>query len=163
MQEKIQLLVTVKLMCQIELAWARGHSRVTWNEVVDGMAKENAVAVQLAYPALPWTEREIRKEIKNKIKLLSANGNNGGKQFLNVEPIKPSLMYPPHSTERWKVDGHKGAHHSYAGSNRPWPFCWPPFKVEGVNPVNLQTLWGDGGDVAPSLGRVPGTRTGVNS
>ncbi len=150
-------------MCQIELAWARGHSLVTWNEVVDGMAKENAVAVQLAYPALPWTEREIRKEIKNKIKLLSANGNNGGKQFLNVEPIKPSLMYPPHSTERWKVDGHKGAHHSYAGSNRPWPFCWPPFKVEGVNPVNLQTLWGDGGDVAPSLGRVPGTRTGVNS
>ena len=37
---------------------------VTRNKVVDGMAKENATAIQLLHPALPQTEREIRKEIK---------------------------------------------------------------------------------------------------
>ncbi len=63
-EETIELLVSAKLICQIELAWVRGHSGVTGNEVVDGMAKENAVAVQLSSPALVRTEREIKKEIK---------------------------------------------------------------------------------------------------
>ncbi len=63
-EETIKLLVSAKLICQIELAWVRGHSGVTGNEVVDGMAKENAVAVQLSSPALARTEREIKKEIK---------------------------------------------------------------------------------------------------
>ena len=46
------------------MAWVRGHSGVTGNEVVDGMAKENTVAVQLSSPALARTGREIKKEIK---------------------------------------------------------------------------------------------------
>ena len=37
---------------------------MTGNEVVDGMAKENAVAVQLSFPALVRTGREIEKEKK---------------------------------------------------------------------------------------------------
>ena len=57
----IELLVSAKLWCQIELAWVRGHSGIMGNEVVDGMAKENAVAVQLPYPVPPWTEKEIKK------------------------------------------------------------------------------------------------------
>ena len=63
-EETIELLVSAKLICQIELAWVRGHSGVTGNEVVDGMAKENAVAVQLSSPALARMGREIKKEIK---------------------------------------------------------------------------------------------------
>ena len=42
------------------VAWVRGHSGVTGNIVVDGMAKENATAVQLLSPAFPRTEREIK-------------------------------------------------------------------------------------------------------
>ncbi len=42
---------------------ARRHSGVTGNEVVDGMAKENTVAVQLSFPALARTEREVKKEL----------------------------------------------------------------------------------------------------
>ena len=34
------------------------------NEMVDGMAKENAVAVQLPHAALPQTEKEIKNMIK---------------------------------------------------------------------------------------------------
>ena len=41
-----------------------GHSGVTRNKVVDGNAKENAVTVQLSFPALARTGREIKKEIK---------------------------------------------------------------------------------------------------
>ncbi len=63
-EETIQLLMSAKLICQIQLAWVRGHSGVTGNEVADGMAKENAVAVQLSSPALARTGREIKKEIK---------------------------------------------------------------------------------------------------
>ena len=39
-EEKIKLLVSAKVICQIELAWVRGHSGVTGNEVEDGMAKK---------------------------------------------------------------------------------------------------------------------------
>ncbi len=35
--------------------------------------------------------------------------------------------------------------------------------MEGVPPVKLQTLQGDGGDVPTPLGRVPSTRTGKNA
>ncbi len=40
------------------------YSGVTGNTVVDGMAKENSVAVKLSHPPLPRTQREIRKERK---------------------------------------------------------------------------------------------------
>ncbi len=60
----IKLLMSTKLICQIELAWVRGHSGVTGNKVADGMAKENTVAVHLSSPALERTGREIKKEIK---------------------------------------------------------------------------------------------------
>ncbi len=63
-EETIKRLLSTKLICQIELAWVHGHSGVTGNKVVDRMAKENAVAVQLLSPALARTEREIKKEIK---------------------------------------------------------------------------------------------------
>ncbi len=59
MEETTKLLMSAKLIRQIEMAWVRGHSGVTGNEVVDGMAKENAVAVQLSFPALAQTGREI--------------------------------------------------------------------------------------------------------
>ncbi len=63
-EETIKLLVSTKLICQLELAWVCGHSGVTGNKVVDGMAKENAAAVQFLSPALPRTEREIKKRNK---------------------------------------------------------------------------------------------------
>ncbi len=63
-EETIELLVSAKLMCQIEMAWVRGHSGVTGNEVADGMAKENAVTVQLSSPALARTGRKIKKRNK---------------------------------------------------------------------------------------------------
>ena len=63
-EETIELLMSIKLICQIELAWVRGHSVVTGNEVADGMAEKTAIAVKLSSPALAWTEREIKKEIK---------------------------------------------------------------------------------------------------
>ncbi len=65
-EKSIKPLLSAKLICQIEMAWVRGHSGVTVNKVVDGMAKENAVAVQLSSPA---RGREI--EIKNKIKRIA--------------------------------------------------------------------------------------------
>ncbi len=64
MEETIKLLMSAKLICQIEMVWVRGHSGVTGNELVDGMAKENAVTVKLSFPALGWPGREIKKEIK---------------------------------------------------------------------------------------------------
>ena len=60
-EETIELLVSAKLICRIELAWVRGHSGLTGNKVVDGIAKENAVAVQLSTLALSRTTREIKK------------------------------------------------------------------------------------------------------
>ncbi len=60
-EDLIELLVSVKLMYQIELAWVRGLSGVTWNEVANGMMKENATAVQLSSPALPRTEKKKKK------------------------------------------------------------------------------------------------------
>ena len=78
------------------MAWVRGHSGVTGNEVADEMAKENTVAVQLSSPALARTGREIKKEIKE---LLNVNGSNGGKQYHNVELLNHSLLHPPQSTE----------------------------------------------------------------
>ncbi len=63
-EKSIKMLLSVKLICQIELAWVRGHSGVTGNEVVDGMAKENTIAVQLSSPALARTEIEIKNKIK---------------------------------------------------------------------------------------------------
>ncbi len=51
-------------MYRRELAWVCKHSGVTGNEVVDGMAKENAIAVQLPHPVLPRTEKEIKKVIR---------------------------------------------------------------------------------------------------
>ncbi len=56
-----RMLVSTKLICQIELAWVRVHSGVTGNKVANGMVKENAVAVQLMSPALARTERQIKK------------------------------------------------------------------------------------------------------
>ncbi len=56
--------MSAKVICQIELAWVHGHSGVTGSKVEDGMAKENTVTVQLKHPALPRTEREIKKEMK---------------------------------------------------------------------------------------------------
>ncbi len=38
-----KLLISAKLICQMELAWIRSHSGVTRNKVVDRIAKENAV------------------------------------------------------------------------------------------------------------------------
>ncbi len=63
-EETIELLVAAKLICRKELAWVRCHSGITSNEVVDGMAKENTVAVQLLSPALTQMTREIKKEKK---------------------------------------------------------------------------------------------------
>ena len=57
--ETIKLLMSAKLVCQIEMAWDRGHSDVTGSEVVDGMAEENTVAVKLSSPALVWSGRDI--------------------------------------------------------------------------------------------------------
>ncbi len=38
-EETIKLLVSAKLICQIELVWVYGHSGVIGNKVVDRMAK----------------------------------------------------------------------------------------------------------------------------
>ncbi len=51
------MLVSAKLLCQIELAWVCRHSGITGNKVVDG------IAVQLTYPFLPRTEGN-KKTIK---------------------------------------------------------------------------------------------------
>ena len=44
------------------MAWVRGHSGTTGNEAVYGMAKENAVTIQLSFPALARTERKLRNK-----------------------------------------------------------------------------------------------------
>ncbi len=60
------------------------------------------------------------------------------------------------------MDEHYGAHHSYSGGNRPRPLRRQLVMVKRVLPVNLQTLWGDGGDAALPLGGVPGTQAKKN-
>ncbi len=67
-EKTIELLMSAKLICQIELAWVRGHSGVTGNEVADGITKENTAIVQLSFPALART-REIKKEVKRNAEL----------------------------------------------------------------------------------------------
>ncbi len=93
----IKLLVLAKLICQIELAWVCGHSEITGNEVVDGMAKENAVVIQLTHPALPRTEREIRKEIKS---IAEHRWQQWWKTIPKCGPPRLSLSCPPHGIER---------------------------------------------------------------
>ncbi len=63
-EETIKVLLSGKLMCQIELVWVSGNSGVTGNEVVDVIVKENAIPVQLPCPVLPQTEKEVRIAIK---------------------------------------------------------------------------------------------------
>ncbi len=61
-EETIELSVSAKLICQIEMALVCGHSGVTGNKVEDGMAKENTVTVQLLSPALAQTGSKKRGE-----------------------------------------------------------------------------------------------------
>ncbi len=93
--DTIKLLTSAKLLCQKELAWLRGHSGIMGNKVMDGMTKENAVAVQLPCPVLLRTEKEKKKKIRD---LLRKTGSTYRKQFNSVELLNHSLRNPPHST-----------------------------------------------------------------
>ncbi len=64
-----QLLVSAKLMPN-KAGLGCGHPGVTGKEGVDGMAKENAITVQLLYPALSRTERNIKKEKKELLNVI---------------------------------------------------------------------------------------------
>ena len=96
-EDTIKLLVLAKLLCQIELAWVHSHSGVTGNEVVERMAKENAVVVQLMHLALPRTEREIRKEIKS---IAEHRWQQWWKEIPKCGTAKAFFVVPPHSTGR---------------------------------------------------------------
>ena len=50
-------------MCEIELAWIKGHSDNTGNEIADAMARE--ARLQTPLPALARTMREVKSKIKN--------------------------------------------------------------------------------------------------
>ena len=62
-EETIELLVSAKLICQIELAWVRGHSGVTGNEVVVGMAKKKTLLLSNFRP-LPSRGRRGKSKKK---------------------------------------------------------------------------------------------------
>ncbi len=87
-----ELLVSAKLMCQKELAWVCGHSSVTGNEVVDGMAKENTVIVQLSFTALARTEKEIKKEIR---KIAERKWQQWWETIPQCGIAKSFSLYPP--------------------------------------------------------------------
>ena len=163
-EETIELLVSAKLNCQIELAWVRvvrGHSGITGNEVVDGIAKENAVAVQPSSPALARSRSEINKDIKRIVerkwqqwwKMISQCGT--AKSFFAVPTTQHRKFIKWMSTKELTTLIQAATGHGlFAGHLSMWR--------ESLPSTCKLCMRGDGGDVTSPLGRVPSTRTGKN-